>query len=334
MKGQKCAVFCGAAGMLFMILDTGTAISAASEGVGMCIRQLIPSLFPFLVMSGFLIDALQGSSLPFLRPLERLCRIRPGSGSILLTGLLGGYPVGARGVYSSFRAGNLTKEEAERMLGFCSNAGPSFIFGMVAAFFENPMVPWVMWGIHILSALLTGILLPGSSGTVQQIGKPSGISVTNVLEKAVKTMAVICGWVILFRVILRFLNRWVLWMMPPWCRVLVSGILELSNGCLMLENVRSLPLRFFIAGVMLTFGGLCVAMQTMAICGELGIGSYLKGKVLQTVIFFALSVLFLMMTEGFRIWFLLLPALLVCLVIMLPVRKLKKHSSISGKIGV
>lgn len=298
MKGQKCAAFFGAVGMVFMVLDTGTAVSAATEGIGMCFRQLIPSLFPFLVMSGLLMDALQGFALPFLSPLERLCRIRPGSGSILLTGLLGGYPVGARAVYSCYQTGNLTREEAERMLGFCSNAGPSFLFGIVGPFFSGPVVPWILWAVHILSAILVGVVLPGGSGKDPKAGTPQKVSVPNVLEKAVRTMALICGWVILFRVILGFLDKWVLWMMPPWCRVILSGILELSNGCLMLDRIRSFPLRFLASGMILSFGGLCVAMQTMAICGDLGIGRYLKGKALQMLIFLVLSVPILVFAEA------------------------------------
>jgi hypothetical protein len=184
------------------------------------------------------------------------------------------------------------------MLGFCSNAGPSFLFGIVGPFFSGPVVPWILWAVHILSAILVGVLLPGGSRKAAQTGTLQKVSVPNVLEKAVRTMALICGWVILFRVILGFLDKWVFGVMPPWCRVILSGILELSNGCLMLDRIRSLPLRFLAAGMILSFGGLCVAMQTMAICGDLRIGRYLKGKALQMLLFLVLSVPILVFAEA------------------------------------
>ena len=42
-------------------------------------------------------------------------------------------------------------------------------------------------------------------------------------------------------------------------------------------------MRFMLASVTLAFGGLCVVMQTYSVTGELGVGSYLKGKVLQVL---------------------------------------------------
>ena len=52
-------------------------------------------------------------------------------------------------------------------------------------------------------------------------------------------MGYICGWVVLFRMILAFFDRWFLWLFPAAVRVGIYGVLELANGCcalLMIEN--------------------------------------------------------------------------------------------------
>ena len=38
-------------GMLALILDGRTAIEGARQGIGLCLRTVIPSLFPFFVLS-------------------------------------------------------------------------------------------------------------------------------------------------------------------------------------------------------------------------------------------------------------------------------------------
>ena len=57
-------------------------------------------------------------------------------------------------------AGAVSREEAERLLGFCNNSGPAFIVGAVGAgIFGSPSVGLALYGIHILAAVLTGLLL-------------------------------------------------------------------------------------------------------------------------------------------------------------------------------
>ena len=80
-----------ALGMLVLILDAKTALSGAAAGVELCIRTVIPSLFPFFFLSVMLTATLVGRALPPLRWLGRLLRLPEGAECIYITGLLGGY---------------------------------------------------------------------------------------------------------------------------------------------------------------------------------------------------------------------------------------------------
>ncbi len=277
-------------GMFVLILDTKTAIAGAQDAVNICLMTVIPSLFPFFVLSILLTDALTGWQSPLLKPLGRLCRIPAGSESILILGLLGGYPTGAQSVAQAHRAGQLSKTDAHRMLGFCNNAGPAFLFGMIAPAFPNSQCAWILWLIHIISCLLTGVILPGGSHNTAIItGSEKGISVTQAVESAIRVMGKVCSWIFLFRIILAFLERWFLWLLPTPARATVAGLLELSNGCIMLNDVSLPGLRFLLCAAMLGFGGLCVTMQTQSVTDSLGM--YFPGKLLQTVISIILAVL-------------------------------------------
>jgi len=293
MKNRKSAVSSALAAfaMLVIILDTKTALFGANDGVQLCIRTVIPSLFPFFVLSGIINSQLLGRSVRLLRPVCKLCRISAGAESLLLLGFLAGYPVGAQMITQAYKQGKLSKNTAKRMLGFCNNAGPAFLFGMLSPLFVNPVVPWTLWGIHILSACIVGFLLPSQEDSICEIAKAEPITLPQALQNAVKIMAAVCGWVVLFRILLGFCERWFLWRFPKELQVLFCGLLELANGCVMLKQLPLVGMQFTMASVLLSFGGLCVGMQTCTATEGLGTGYYFPGKALQTSLSLLLSLM-------------------------------------------
>ena len=269
--------------MAVIILDTKTVICGAQEGIQLCIETIIPALFPFIILSGIISSSLLGQSINLIRPIGRICKIPKGAESILLLGFLGGYPVGAQIITQAYLSGSISKITAKRMLGFCNNAGPAFLFGMFSVVFSRPIISWVLWGIHILSALTVGFLLPGEAESICNIEQTEPISPQTALKNAIKTISLICGWVIVFRIIICFCDKWFLWRFPKNFQVIISGILELSNGCIFLDEIPSEALRFIYASGIIAFGGLCVGMQTKSVTQDLSNGFYFLGKFLQTL---------------------------------------------------
>lgn len=275
-------------GLLILILDSKTAILGATEGIDLCIRTVLPSLLPFFPLSILLTASLTGRKLRILQPVGRLLSMPKGSEGILAVGLLGGYPAGALSVRQCFDARQISKQEAHRLLGFCSNAGPGFIFGIVGSMFASSLCAWVLWIIHIASALLTALLIPGSSHSTTAI--PAGnMDLPGAVKKSIGILASVCTWIILFRVILAFGNRWILWLFPETVSIGISGMLELTNGLYLLKTVEKECIRFLLCALFLGFGGLCVGMQTVSVTGELGTGWYFPGKLMQSVISVALA---------------------------------------------
>lgn len=275
-----------------LILDAQTAINGATAGVSLCVKSVIPSLFPLFFLCGILNSYLAGSSVKLLKPIGKLCGIPSGAESLYLIGITGGYPVGAKCIYQSYSARVLRKEEAERLLGFCSNAGPAFLFGMTSLLFPNPAAPWLLWLIQILCALITGMILPGKVTRFCAMTNQKDTGIAQTLQSALHAIASVCGWVIMFRVLLQFLDRWLLWLFPKEISLLLTGILELSNGCIALHEIENLPLRFIIAAVITVFGGICVCLQTISVCKVLSCRMYFVGKAIQTIICVPMAMIF------------------------------------------
>ena len=313
-------------GILILILDGQTALSGAQTGLELCIKTVIPSLFPFFLLTILLSGSLSCFPLPFLRPLGKLCGIPDGAEGILLTGFLGGYPTGAQSVASLYRSDHLRKEDAERMLSFCNNAGPSFLFGMISSLFPDKTSALLLWAVHIASALLTGFLIPAPESRKVQIGHTQEVSFSEAMRSSVVVMSTVCGWVIVFRVILAFLDRWFLWTLPIALQVTITGILELTNGCCELAQVSDPLLRFFLCSGMLAWGGLCVTLQTHSVASGLKMRTYLKGKLLQTLFSLLLSAAIVL-----GIW---LPVTAMLLILASIVQKTQKRSSNPAAVGV
>ena len=283
-KRRLLSIILSTIAMLTLILDAKTAATAASEGILFCLRTVIPSLFPFFILSTMLTNNLFGQEIPILRFLGKLCRMPKGSECLFLIGILGGYPVGAQSIGSAYRNKQIEKHTAHRLLGFCSNAGPSFLFGIIVSQFSSKYTVWVLWLIHILSAVLTAMLLPGKRDDAACTVSRLEISVPQAVKRALVSMSQICGWVILSKVMLCFMDRWILWLIPNSAKITLTGILELSNGCWSLNSIPNEGLRFVVCCGILSFGGLCVFMQTMSVTGKLGLGMYLPGKLIQACI--------------------------------------------------
>ena len=324
------------AAMLLLILDSKTAIYAVSDGIDICLKTVIPSLFPFLFLSALLTSALYGHNSMLLRPLASRLGFPHGCEGLLVIGALGGYPIGAKCISLAYESGVLPRKTATRIIGFCNNAGPAFIFGMLARAFATPDIPWILWLIHLISAFLVGIALPKIDFATDGKISPKGISITAAVEQSIKTMGTICGWIILFKILINFLERWFLWLLPTELKILLIGILEVSNGCIYLNQITDPGLRFILCSAMIGFGGICVNFQTATIARKVYTRMYLFCKILQSSISVFISTIvqwFLFAVERKMDYFVTL--LVICAVqIIFSLLFLRKKQNNSGNMKV
>ncbi len=286
-KRKILSILCPALAMTALILDTKTALQAGAQGVALCLQTLIPSLFPFFLISNLLTASLPGIKIP---PIERLLRIPSGGGSLFLIGLLGGYPVGAQSIAQARNKELLSAQDARRLLAFCNNAGPAFLFGIGARLFGDSRLCWLLWAVHIVSAVTVGCMTPGTPEIQPKTIPNTGLTLPQALRKSVETMALVCGWVLIFRVLLGFLKRWFLWLLPLEAEIFLCGLFELANGCCRLPELANIGLRFTLCAVFLGFGGLCVALQTRSVAGNIDTALYLPGKIAQGAVSYLLSI--------------------------------------------
>lgn len=288
MKRRYAKIAFAAVGLLLLIADSQKAVEGIQSGIGVCLKSVIPALLPFLILTKYLTGNLFGSRMPLLARLGKLCGVPSGLESILGVGLISGYPVGAQLIADAWADNRLDRESAERMLGFCNNAGPAFVFGVCAGLFTFKGAGWMIFTVQILSALLCGVILPGKKKTICPVMEKSSLSFPDVLNNAIRTMAGICGWVLCFRVVFSYL-RYYLPIKNVLLRASVYSLLEIVNGCVVLGEIQSEPIRFVLVNGLLSFGGLCVWMQTVSVTKGLSRKWFYVGKIVQSICSIVLS---------------------------------------------
>ena len=103
-------------------------------------------------------------------------------------------------------------------------------------------------------------------------------------------MAGICGWIICFRVVLSYIERYFP-MENETSTAILYGVFELVNGTMAIRMIPSEAARFIVLNGMLSFGGLCVWMQTAAASKGLSLKSFCFSKMLQSLISVVLAVI-------------------------------------------
>ncbi len=146
----------------FLVIFSRSNLAAATNGLTLWATCVVPSLFPFFVITNLLTQTkvvdFTGRLLDkCMRPLFNV----PGIGGFaFVMGLISGYPVGAKVVADFRENGEITKDEGERMLAFTNNSGPLFILSSVGiGLFGDTKTGFLLLATHILSCITVGIIL-------------------------------------------------------------------------------------------------------------------------------------------------------------------------------
>lgn len=272
--------------LVLFLAEAGFVRAAAAEALSLCASSVIPALFPFLVVSSLLLSLGLGELLsPMLAGLmEPLFRVGGVGSSALLLGLVGGYPIGAKTAADLYRKGLLSRPEAERLLAFCNNSNPVFLISVlgVGVFGSVRAGVW-LWLIHLLSALLTGLLFRNWGGQERrQAGGTTAFQAVSLsaafvsaVRESLSGMLSVCAFVTFFYVLARPLAS-----LGGWRGPVLVGLTELFSLTPLLRADR---FGFILSSAMAGWGGLSVLCQTAAVLEGSGLRlqSCAAGKAVQ-----------------------------------------------------
>lgn len=285
------------------------SLAYALNGLNTWFERMIPTLFPFMVLTGIIIRMQLTQSFarlfrPLLFPLLHL----PGHCLyVVAMGFLCGFPMGAKIIGDMYRLRQLSKEEATYLLAFCNNIGPVFFTGFVFPFLPKtyPAVGYLfgMYGIPLCYGMFLRYYRYGkhfSSGErfalyqAPAIQKPPSFAATldASVSSAIQSITKLGGYMIFFNLLnllpqLTFNGLSTVFSglsFATYTLQIFSGLLlEITGGIVLAGS--SCPILLLS---MLQFGGISCFAQTYSMISDTDIplSSYLFHKGVQTILAF------------------------------------------------
>lgn len=283
------------------------ALLLASDGLLLWFKNMVPALFPFMVISGLMIRLqLTEHFAVFFRPfLGRLFLLHDDCLYVIFTGFLCGFPMGAKIIADLYREGRLNRPEAELLLAFCNNIGPVYFTGFALAVLPPgqslPVCFFGMYGLSFLYGLFLRhvvfrhriLLRIGPSRRACKKPPALAAALDASIASGISSITKLGGYMIFFN-LLTLLPQ-----LAAPCQALLSGIqeetfsavcrlfLEVSGG---ISSVAALKgAQKSIAWLILTllpFGGLSCIAQTGSMLADtdLPLRRYVFHKGIQTLI--------------------------------------------------
>ena len=323
---------------LSMFIYPQEVLSSAGGGLSLWWCFVLPALLPFFILSELLMAAgfvhFLGILLEaFMRPLFRL----PGKAAFVVAmGYTSGFPMGAVLTARLRQAGEITREEGERLLAFTNNPSPGFMFGAVASgMLGKPTLGILLASSVYLANLIVGFLFrfyrvtPGSQ---QPMHLPSfkrawqemknaqtrdnrafGQILGDAIRQSTTTVLMVAGFMAFFSVILRLLNTWHITLFVatlshsviriveiPVFQAFFNGLFEMTLGCQeTIQALSSLHQQVALLALLMGWGGLSVFAQVAGLISgtDLRFSSFVIARALQAIIALGLSQLFLLVAK-------------------------------------
>lgn len=259
-----------------LLIFPAAATAGARNGIGYCLQILIPSLYPFMVLSVFVVKCGLSEKIGrlFETPARVLLKLPGSSTATILMSMIGGYPTGARSVAALYESGSVSESQAARMLCFCVNSGPAFVISAVGAgFLKNQQAGVILFASQIIASTLLS-LISGFTSKAEPVARPIKKSpskkATSALiasaADAARAMMSMCCFVVLFAALMNLLR---LWVSSPQSAAALSGLLEVTGGC---SDFAKLGLPLWAVSFIIGWGGICVHLQVLSSVEKIRVG--------------------------------------------------------------
>ena len=229
--------------IFLFILLSDTIRDSILYSLTMCFKILIPSLFPYFVLSGMLMDFGMDTALP-----PTWCS--------MCIGLICGYPLGSRTVCNYYSQKKLSKSQAQTLLMCTANASPAFVVVVLGqSVLQDKKLGFLLLLCQSINALLLFLLLvPKKADGLHSIQPPCQLvsSLIKHSKGAVEQIFFVCSMTVIFGIIYDLLAM----ILPANLCKLIAGYIEILRGGTALDNSS-----VYLLASVLGFSGLCVWSQ-------------------------------------------------------------------------
>ncbi len=275
------AIFAGISFILTFAYSE-TAIECARAALTLCAKTIIPSLFPFVIISELIVHSGLGDFVGkiFSKPFNKLFGISPSSVCAVILGALCGFPIGTKIVLSLLDSGSIDKHEAEHLISFCNNPSSSFLINIIGiSLYSNYFVGILFYCVTLTNSALIGMAQNFSAPNrtkkamfPSRIGKQNKSIFTNAVSSAIPGILSICSYIIFFSVIMGCIENVLShFQFSKLFSVCIYGLIELTGGVTQSASLGNNLSGLCITAFFIGWSGLSIHCQMLSLCQGYGL---------------------------------------------------------------
>ena len=254
--------------LFFSLLYKELVINTISYSLHLWVHNLIPSMFPFFVISDILIQYHFTDYIPFFikRFFSFLFGVNYDVVTIFFLSCLSGFPSNARIILGMYQNGYISLDDANHALIFTHFSNPLFILSTVGnLFLHSEVYGYIILISHYVGNIILGIITRGKNSycychTLEKKQLSFGQIFIQAIRSSIDTLLLILGIVTCFLVFSTFIIQ----MVPfnDYTGAIFKGIIEITMG---LKSLSMLSIsniyKVVISSMFLSFGGISVHLQ-------------------------------------------------------------------------
>ena len=272
---------------LLFLLRSGVAINYMKKGLQLCAGAVIPSLFPFMIISELLIQSGVGRRVGRLlaKPTRLLFGISEAGTYSFVIGAICGFPIGAKTLCTLYDRGEISKLEFERALTFCNNPGSAFVISAVGvSLLGSAELGITLYGCVMLSAVIVGVFERIFFGKIEDGSSKSGCGAvaferkgavevfTSAIQSSAISMMTVCAYVVFFLSFVGCIGSLLEEIgVSRIVTAMIFGFFEISSGMGAAVEVGSPLAAILLCALGAGWSGLSVHLQIITICSGRGV---------------------------------------------------------------
>lgn len=252
------------------------------RGIDTCVGRLIPSLFPFMVVSALLTSSGVGEKLGRIvqKPFGALFGVSAQGAAALLLGWLFGFPIGARSASGLYREGKISGSEFERIVCISGVPSPAFLVNFAgAALLGSAKKGIALYIICLASCMLIGVAIKAFWRSDDETERRKvaasprasvAVAFTRAVSESTVGMLYVCGFVVFFSAFIGALDNFILSVVGEYPMTdAMFGFFEITVG---ISRISALDIpsgaAFVACAAVSAWSGLSVHLQIISLCSD------------------------------------------------------------------
>ncbi len=282
-----------------MFIYNEEVIKSIISGLEIWKNNILPSILPFFIISSILINhGFVDITKELFKPLMYLFGIHPNASFIFILSILSGFPSSSKYVKDLYNKKLIDNDTASKALMFTHFSNPLFIINTLSIYL-NKKYAYIVLFSHYISNIIIGLIFKNYKNTYQKTNvnileslnkldnykDNIGITLSNAIKDAIKTLLLILGTIVTFSFIAKIIT--LTFNLNNYTSAIITSILEVSNG-LKYISLLNMPLKYkaILSTFALSFGSISIHTQIYTIISDTDIKykPYLKARLIHMII--------------------------------------------------